>query len=87
MYLSTFLKNEYLTSTCTWYIFGVLGQLYLTPTLTLTQFRDINMSCQNVIFQKTKDGAQLRKSYNLALFREHFHEYFAVANVTDSGPL
>ena len=35
---------------------------------------------QNVIFQKTKDGAQPRnffeKSYNLALFREHFHQYF-----------
>ena len=34
----------------------------------------------NVIFQKTKDGAQPRKfwkkSYNLALFREHFHQYF-----------
>ena len=27
MYLSTFQKNEYLTSTCTWYIFGVLGVL------------------------------------------------------------
>ena len=27
----------------------------------LTQFRDINMRCQNVIFQKTKDGAQPRK--------------------------
>ena len=34
MYLSTFLKNEYLTSTCTWYIFGVLGVLeYLVNCL------------------------------------------------------
>ena len=36
MYFKYFKKNEYLTSTCTWYIFvvlGVLGQLYLTPTL------------------------------------------------------
>ena len=43
----------------------------------LAQFRDMNMWCQNVIFQKIKDGAQPRnffeKSYNLALFREHFH--------------
>ena len=30
MYLSTFKKNEYLTSTCTWYIFGVLGVLEST---------------------------------------------------------
>ena len=30
MYLSTFLKNEYLTSTCTWYIFVVLGVLEST---------------------------------------------------------
>ena len=46
----------------------------------LTQFRDINMWCQNVIFQKSKDGAQPRKFfeklYNFALFREHFHQYF-----------
>ena len=31
-------------------------------------------------FQKTKDGAQPRNffenSYNLALFREYFHQYF-----------
>ena len=34
MYLSTFYKNEYLTSTCTWYIFRILDVLeYLTPTL------------------------------------------------------
>ena len=25
--LKYFLKNEYLTSTCTWYVFGVLGVL------------------------------------------------------------
>ena len=34
MYLSTFQNYEYLTSTCTWYIFrvlGVLDQLCLTP--------------------------------------------------------
>ena len=36
MYFKYFKKNEYLTSTSSWYIFvvlGVLGQLYLTPTL------------------------------------------------------
>ena len=40
------------------------------------------MRCQNVIFQKTKDGAQPRnffeKLYNLALFKEHFHQYFEI---------
>ena len=30
----------------------------------LTQFRDINMGCQNVIFQKTKNGAQPRNFLN-----------------------
>ena len=48
----------------------------------LTQFRDINMWCQNVIFQKTKDGAQprkfLKKLDNLALFREHFYQYINI---------
>ena len=41
MYLSTFLKNEYLTSTCTWYIFGVLGVLeYLSTVLDPNPARD-----------------------------------------------
>ena len=30
--LKYFLKNEYLTSTCTWYIFGVLGVLKYSST-------------------------------------------------------
>ena len=37
MYLSTFLKSEYLTSTCTWYIFGVLGVLEYLVNCTSPQ--------------------------------------------------
>ena len=55
MYLSTFKKNEYLTSTCTWYIFGVLGQLYLTPTLDKTKF---------MIFHKRKKVPNLSIALN-----------------------
>ena len=33
MYLSTFKKNEYLTSTCTWYILGYL--VYLSTWSTV----------------------------------------------------
>ena len=35
--------------------------LLLSIESILTQFRNINMWCQNVIFPKTKDGAQPRK--------------------------
>ena len=59
MYLSTFKKNEYLASTCTWYIFVVLGVLeYLVYLSTWSTVLDPNPAvdtCDDIVVSEYEE--------------------------------
>ena len=64
--LKYFLKNEYLTSTCTWYIFGVLGVLEYLVNCTSPQpccpiiCDNWSSSCLLCPLEKSVNGWSLR---------------------------
>ena len=69
MYLSTFLKNEYLTSTCTWYTFGVLGVLeYLVNSTVL----DPNPGNDLVLYKNWID--LMSDIYNTSITHVQLHD-------------
>ena len=65
MYLSTFLKNENLTSTCTWYIFWVLGVLEYLVNCTGPQ------PCSTPIF-KALQILKIEDLYTVQLYKLYY---------------